>query len=75
MGPTHGADKRIGRGRVSSRWLRLTGSLMSSLIQMDTAAPKVITVKLDLTYWPTWELVLDPVSCKWIRRVISHPLA
>jgi len=48
---------------------------MSSLIQMDTAAPKVITVKLDLTYWPTWELVLDPVSCKWIRRVISHPLA
>ena len=44
------------------------------MYQMDTAQPKVITLKLDLAYWPTWELVLDPLTCKWDRRNISLPL-
>ena len=44
------------------------------MFQMDTSQPKVITLKTDLKYWPTWELRLDPKTCKWNRRNISEPL-
>ncbi|GAQ82286.1 hypothetical protein KFL_001060190 [Klebsormidium nitens] len=33
--------------------------------------PKVLSLKQDLHYWPTWELKLDPESGRWVRRVIK----
>ncbi|KAG0612336.1 hypothetical protein M758_6G019400 [Ceratodon purpureus] len=33
--------------------------------------PRVLTVKQDLHYWPTWELRLDPTSAMWRRHVIK----
>ncbi len=34
-------------------------------------AVQVLTIKLDLKYWPTWELRLDAATCNWQRRQIS----
>ncbi|XP_024357766.1 protease Do-like 7 isoform X2 [Physcomitrium patens] len=35
--------------------------------------PRVLTVKQDLHYWPTWELRFDPTTAMWRRHVIkSH---
>ncbi|PNW85316.1 hypothetical protein CHLRE_03g180650v5 [Chlamydomonas reinhardtii] len=34
---------------------------------LETTQPKVLTLKLDLHYWPTWELRLDPGTCSWRR--------
>jgi hypothetical protein len=31
----------------------------------------VLSLKMDLKYWPTWELLLDKRSCAWTRRQIS----
>jgi hypothetical protein len=31
----------------------------------------VLTLKLDLKYWPTWELRLDPLTARWQRHRIS----
>eukprot|EP00898_Chlorokybus_atmophyticus_P002713 jgi/Chlat1/3442/Chrsp23S03767 len=36
-----------------------------------TGKSKVLTVKLDLHYWPMWELYLDPTTCTWQRRELS----
>ena len=33
--------------------------------------PRVLTVKQDLHYWPTWELRLDPTTAMWRRRIIK----
>ncbi|XWS75557.1 hypothetical protein CRYUN_Cryun01aG0100500 [Craigia yunnanensis] len=33
--------------------------------------PRVLTLKQDLHYWPTWELRFDPESAIWRRRVIK----
>jgi len=33
--------------------------------------PRVLTVKQDLHYWPTWELRLDPTTAMWRRHVIK----
>ncbi|KAH9537158.1 hypothetical protein CY35_16G037600 [Sphagnum magellanicum] len=33
--------------------------------------PRVLTVKQDLHYWPTWELHLDPTMGAWRRRVLK----
>ncbi|XWS30801.1 hypothetical protein CRYUN_Cryun23aG0021200 [Craigia yunnanensis] len=33
--------------------------------------PKVLTLKQDLHYWPTWELRFDPDTAIWCRRVIK----
>eukprot|EP00850_Spirogloea_muscicola_P001910 SM000007S20870 [mRNA] locus=s7:657624:664039:- [translate_table: standard] len=33
--------------------------------------PKVLTLKQDLHYWPTWELYLDRWTATWRRRVIK----
>ena len=34
--------------------------------------PKVITLKLDLRFWPTWELKLDHRTGQWSRKVLKH---
>lgn len=39
---------------------------------LETTQPKVLTVKMDLQYWPTWELRLDPTTCTW-RRLQHSP--
>ncbi|XP_008229226.1 PREDICTED: protease Do-like 7 isoform X1 [Prunus mume] len=33
--------------------------------------PRVLTLKQDLHYWPTWELRFDPDSAMWCRRTIK----
>ncbi|XP_044468073.1 protease Do-like 7 [Mangifera indica] len=33
--------------------------------------PRVITLKQDLHYWPTWELIFDPDSAMWHRKTIK----
>ncbi|EFJ36348.1 hypothetical protein SELMODRAFT_165477 [Selaginella moellendorffii] len=33
--------------------------------------PRVLTLKQDLHYWPTWELAFDPKSAIWKRRTIK----
>ncbi|MFS7973508.1 putative PDZ domain, peptidase S1C, peptidase S1, PA clan, PDZ superfamily [Helianthus anomalus] len=33
--------------------------------------PKVLTLKQDLHYWPTWELRFDPETATWHRRIIK----
>ncbi|KAG4186585.1 hypothetical protein ERO13_A08G052700v2 [Gossypium hirsutum] len=33
--------------------------------------PRVLTLKQDLHYWPTWELRFDPESAIWHRRMIK----
>ncbi|EPS74722.1 hypothetical protein M569_00033, partial [Genlisea aurea] len=35
------------------------------------AKPRVLTLKQDLHYWPTWELRFDPESAMWHRKVIN----
>ncbi|KAL3161156.1 hypothetical protein ABBQ38_009527 [Trebouxia sp. C0009 RCD-2024] len=41
------------------------------LCQLETTKTKVLSIKLDLRYWPTCELRLDPVSATWTRSVLS----
>ncbi|KAI7749040.1 hypothetical protein M8C21_009946, partial [Ambrosia artemisiifolia] len=33
--------------------------------------PRVLTLKQDLHYWPTWELRFDPETATWHRRIIK----
>ncbi|KAK9106146.1 hypothetical protein Scep_022990 [Stephania cephalantha] len=33
--------------------------------------PRVLTLKQDLHYWPTWELKFDPDTATWRRRIIK----
>lgn len=33
--------------------------------------PRVLTLKQDLHYWPTWELKFNPETATWHRRVIK----
>ncbi|XP_034207245.1 protease Do-like 7 isoform X3 [Prunus dulcis] len=33
--------------------------------------PRVLTLKQDLHYWPTWELRFDPDSAMWYRKTIK----
>ncbi|KAJ7960112.1 protease Do-like 7 [Quillaja saponaria] len=33
--------------------------------------PRVLTLKQDLHYWPTWELVFDPNDAIWHRKIIK----
>ncbi|KAK6152844.1 hypothetical protein DH2020_012483 [Rehmannia glutinosa] len=33
--------------------------------------PRVLTLKQDLHYWPTWELRFDPETAMWRRRTIK----
>ncbi|KAL0378006.1 UNVERIFIED_CONTAM: Protease Do-like 7 [Sesamum radiatum] len=35
------------------------------------ARPRVLTLKQDLHYWPTWELRFDPETAMWRRRTIK----
>eukprot|EP00200_Dunaliella_tertiolecta_P008556 CAMPEP_0202391600 /NCGR_PEP_ID=MMETSP1127-20130417/91921_1 /ASSEMBLY_ACC=CAM_ASM_000462 /TAXON_ID=3047 /ORGANISM="Dunaliella tertiolecta, Strain CCMP1320" /LENGTH=1117 /DNA_ID=CAMNT_0048994043 /DNA_START=31 /DNA_END=3384 /DNA_ORIENTATION=+ len=41
------------------------------LMHLETTQPRVISLKVDLNYWPTWELQLDPATCSWNRITIS----
>lgn len=43
------------------------------VVHLETTQPKVLTLKMDLKYWPTWELRLDPHTCNWDRIQISPP--
>ena len=40
------------------------------LLHLDNK-PKVITLRLDLRFWPTWELTLDHETGQWSREVIK----
>ncbi|XP_076901574.1 protease Do-like 7 isoform X1 [Bidens hawaiensis] len=33
--------------------------------------PRVLTLKQDLHYWPTWELRFDPETAMWHRKIIK----
>ncbi|KAJ0099450.1 hypothetical protein Patl1_21312 [Pistacia atlantica] len=33
--------------------------------------PRVLTLKQDLHYWPTWELIFDPDTAIWRRKAIK----
>ncbi|TXG69965.1 hypothetical protein EZV62_004900 [Acer yangbiense] len=33
--------------------------------------PRVLTLKQDLHYWPTWELIFDPDTAMWRRQMIK----
>ncbi|KAJ6838540.1 putative protease Do-like 7 isoform X2 [Iris pallida] len=33
--------------------------------------PRVLTLKQDLHYWPTWEVRFDPETATWRRRIIK----
>ena len=33
--------------------------------------PRVLTLKQDLHYWPTWELSFEPETATWRRRTIK----
>nr|GMD00926.1 protease Do-like 7 [Ipomoea batatas] len=33
--------------------------------------PRVLTLKQDLHYWPTWELRFDPETAMWRRKIIK----
>ncbi|XP_031107612.1 protease Do-like 7 isoform X2 [Ipomoea triloba] len=39
-------------------------------VQLDEK-PRVLTLKQDLHYWPTWELRFDPDTAMWRRTVIK----
>ncbi|GMH38408.1 hypothetical protein BSKO_06292 [Bryopsis sp. KO-2023] len=41
-----------------------------NLCHLETTKPKVLTLKLDLCYWPTWELTLNPLTCEWSRHLV-----
>jgi hypothetical protein len=41
------------------------------LAHQETMKSKVLSLKQDLKYWPTWELVLDTATSTWTRRDIS----
>ena len=45
------------------------------LTHQETMKSKVLSLKQDLKYWPTWELVLDPATSTWARRDISTAAA
>ncbi|KAK4416427.1 Protease Do-like 7 [Sesamum alatum] len=36
-----------------------------------TGRPRVLTLKQDLHYWPTWELRFDPETAMWCRTTIK----
>lgn len=40
------------------------------VVHLETTAPKVLTLRLDLKYWPTYELSYDDASAAWAR--IQH---
>lgn len=33
--------------------------------------PRVLTLKQDLHYWPTWELIFDPDTALWRRKSVK----
>ena len=39
---------------------------------METTQPRVLTLKMDLAYWPTWELRLNPHTCTWERKELQR---
>lgn len=41
------------------------------MVHLETGAPKVITLKLDLKYWPTWSLTFCDQTYAWQRTTIS----
>uniref|UniRef100_A0A383V519 Pro-apoptotic serine protease NMA111 n=1 Tax=Tetradesmus obliquus TaxID=3088 RepID=A0A383V519_TETOB len=38
---------------------------------LETTQHKVLTLKLDTKYWPSWELRRDPGKCTWTRHLIG----
>lgn len=42
------------------------------VVHYETAKPKVLTLKTDLRYWPTWELKLDAAKGEWTRIEIGR---
>ena len=42
------------------------------LVHLETMRAKVLSLKQDLKFWPTWELALDPSTSTWARRGIHH---
>jgi hypothetical protein len=37
------------------------------LVHFETTKEKMITLKTDLRFWPTWKLRLDPARGEWTR--------
>ena len=41
------------------------------LLHLESARTKVLALKQDLLYWPTWELRLDPAAAAWRRTMVA----
>ena len=44
------------------------------LVHHESNKSKVLTLKTDHRYWPTWQLRLDPQTAEWTREAISSPI-
>ena len=42
-----------------------------SMVHVESEKPKVMTLKVDSHYWPTWELRLDAATGRWRRQRIG----
>ena len=42
-----------------------------SMVHVESERPKVMTLKVDSHYWPTWELRHDAASGRWRRHRIG----
>jgi len=54
-----------GRAQADGAFVRV------KLVHVDGSATKVIAIKQDLLYWPTWELRLDRGAAAWRRTVLA----
>ncbi|KAE8666947.1 Protease Do-like 7 [Hibiscus syriacus] len=57
-----------GHGVYVARWCH--GSPVHRTVHLN-GKPRVLTLKQDLHYWPTWELRFDPETAIWKRRMIK----
>eukprot|EP00879_Flechtneria_rotunda_P010139 GHRR01010597.1.p2 GENE.GHRR01010597.1~~GHRR01010597.1.p2 ORF type:complete len:142 (+),score=53.38 GHRR01010597.1:1029-1454(+) len=46
--------------------------LCTKVCHLETTQEKVLSLKLDTKYWPTWELRRDPMTCSWGRYLTGR---
>jgi hypothetical protein len=43
------------------------------MLHYESGKPRVLTLKTDYRYWPTWELRLDPATAEWRHHEVGSP--